>query len=149
MNLKIKRHFNKKGEQPPMPKKATDGAAGFDLCAFCAEPIIIKPQELVKIPTGLSIEIPSPNYVALVFARSGLGIKYGITLSNSVGVIDSDYRGEIMVGLSNVSDQEYTINPYDRIAQLVLVPIPSYELEEVSELNETIRGTGGFGSTGK
>lgn len=147
--VKIKLHINSKGQKAPMPKRATDGAAGFDLCAFCEMPITLMPQQLVKIPTGLSIEIPNSSLVALIFGRSGLGIKNGVTLSNCVGVIDSDYRGEIIIGLCNNSDKEYTINPFDRIAQLVLMPVINFDFVEADDLNETERGKGGFGSTGK
>ncbi len=147
--VKIKLHINSKGQKPPMPKKATEGSAGFDLCAFCEMPITIMPQQLVKIQTGISIEIPNSNFVALIFARSGLGTKNGITLSNSVGVIDSDYRGEIIIGLCNNSDKPYIINPFDRIAQIVLMPVINFEFLEVENLNESDRGIGGFGSTGK
>ena len=103
----------------------------------------------MKIPTGIAIALPGPEYVALVYARSGLGIRHGVSLSNGVGVIDSDYRGEIMVGLTNLSDAPYTIHPGDRIAQLVVAPVVLPELERVEELDETGRGTGGFGSTGQ
>lgn len=103
----------------------------------------------MKIPTGIAIALPGPEYVALVYARSGLGIRHGVSLSNGVGVIDSDYRGEIMVGLTNLSDVPYTIHPGDRIAQLVVTPVVLPELERVEALDETGRGTGGFGSTGQ
>ena len=103
----------------------------------------------MKIPTGIAIALPGPEYVALVFARSGLGIKHGISLSNGVGVIDSDYRGEIMVGLTNLSEEPYTIHPGDRIAQLVVTPVVLPQLELMAKLDETDRGTGGFGSTGQ
>lgn len=146
--IKIKRHKNTKGELPPLPKKATSGSAGFDLCAFCESFVVIEPQGLVKIPTGISIEIPI-GYAGFVFGRSGLGIKNGITLSNSVGVIDSDYRGEIVVGLCNISDESYTISPLERIAQLVIMPVGGFDLIEAEELDDTIRGKNGFGSTGK
>lgn len=149
MKLKIKRLLNNKGEMPPLPKRATEGSAGLDLYAFIDNEITIKPKELVKIPTGICIEITDNDYVGLVFTRSGLGIKYGITLSNSVGVIDSDYRGEIIVGLINLSDNNYVLKPFDRFAQLVLVKSPQHEIEEVNFLSLSERNTGGFGSTGK
>ena len=112
-------------------------------------PVEVAPRALVSIPTGIAIALPSAEYVALVFARSGLGIKHGIALSNGVGVIDSDYRGEIRVGLTNLSDTPYTVRPGDRIAQLAVMPVVQAELERVDSLDETGRGTGGFGSTGK
>ena len=109
----------------------------------------VEPRSLVSIPTGIAIALPSAEYVALVFARSGLGIKHGVTLSNGVGVIDSDYRGEIRVGLTNLSDTPYTVSPGDRIAQLAVMPVVQARLEVCGSLDETERGQGGFGSTGK
>lgn len=149
MKLKIKAVSPRIGRDLPWPSRATAGSAGMDLSACIEEDIIIAPRQLVKIPTGIAIALPGPEYVALVFARSGLGIKHGISLSNGVGVIDSDYRGEIMVGLTNLSEEPYTIHPGDRIAQLVVTPVVLPELERVEELDETDRGTGGFGSTGQ
>ena len=113
------------------------------------EPVTVAPRKLVRIPTGIAIGLPGPEYAALVFARSGLGIKYGIALSNGVGVIDSDYRGEIQVGLTNLSDVPYVVQPGDRIAQLVVVPVALPAIELAEELEPTQRGTGGFGSTGR
>lgn len=132
-----------------MPKRATNGSAGLDLCAAIATPITIFPRQLVKIPTGIAVGLPTSEYVALVFVRSGLSIKHGITLSNGVGVIDSDYTGEIIVGLSNISDQPYTIEPCERIAQLVLMPVICANIVEVNNLEKTERSDGGFGSTGR
>jgi len=133
----------------PVPQYATAGAAAMDLTAHIDEPITIQPRQLVSIPTGIAIALPSAEYVALVFARSGLGVKHGISLSNGVGVIDSDYRGEIRVGLTNLSDVPYTIQPGDRVAQLAVMPVVQANVIPVEELGETDRGTGGFGSTGK
>ena len=149
MKLKIKAVSPRIGRDLPWPSRATEGSAGMDLCACIEEDRIIAPRQLVKIPTGIAIALPGPEYVALVYARSGLGIRHGVSLSNGVGVIDSDYRGEIMVGLTNLSDAPYTIHPGDRIAQLVVAPVVLPELERVEELDETGRGTGGFGSTGQ
>ena len=149
MNLKIKYVSPKIGKEIPAPFYASAGAAAMDLCACVDEPVTVEPRALVSIPTGIAIALPSAEYVALVFARSGLGIKHGITLSNGVGVIDSDYRGEIQVGLTNLSDKPYTIHPGDRIAQLVVTPVVLPQLEWVEELDDTDRGTGGFGSTGQ
>ena len=101
------------------------------------------------IPTGLAMAIPTAEWVGLVYARSGLAVRHGITLSNSVGVIDSDYRGEIRVGLCNLGQEPYTIQPGERIAQLVISPVLLSPVEEANELDSTERGTGGFGSTGK
>ena len=133
----------------PVPKYATAGAAAMDLTACIDEPITVAPRQLVSIPTGIAIALPSAEYVALVFARSGLGVKHGISLSNGVGVIDSDYRGEIKVGLTNLSDIPYTVQPGDRVAQLAIMPVVQANIIPVAELDETDRGAGGFGSTGK
>lgn len=149
MVLKIKAVSPKVGTDIPFPSRGTSGSAGLDLRACLDEPVIIAPRQLVRIPTGIAVALPGPEYVALVFARSGLGIKHGISLSNGVGVIDSDYRGEIQVGLTNLSDAPYTIQPGDRIAQLVVTPVVAPELEVVADLEDTERGTGGFGSTGR
>ena len=132
-----------------IPRAATGGSAGMDLRALTDVPITIRPMERVTVPTGLAIALPDSGHVALVFARSGLAVKHGVTLSNCVGVIDSDYRGEIKVGLINQSDSEYTIEPGERIAQLVITPVVLPELEEVEELPGSDRGEGGFGSTGR
>ncbi|WP_209344587.1 dUTP diphosphatase [Flavonifractor sp. AGMB03687] len=149
MKLKLKAVSPKIGRELPWPQRATTGSAGMDLSACIEEDIILSPRQLVRIPTGIAIALPGPEYVALVYARSGLGIKHGIALSNGVGVIDSDYRGEIQVGLTNLSDKPYTIHPGDRIAQLVVTPVVLPQLEWVEELDDTERGTGGFGSTGQ
>ena len=132
-----------------LPKRATEGSAGADLYACINEPVTIAPGQLVKIPTGIAIELESNELAAFLFARSGLGVKHGITLSNSVGVVDSDYRGEICVGLCNVSDKPYTIQPNERIAQMVVMPVVLADFIQADELNETKRGEGGFGSSGK
>ena len=149
MNLKIKYVSPKIGKEIPAPFYASAGAAAMDLCACVDEPVTVEPRALVSIPTGIAIALPSAEYVALVFARSGLGIKHGVTLSNGVGVIDSDYRGEIRVGLTNLSDTAYTVSPGDRIAQLAVMPVVRARLEVCGSLDETERGQGGFGSTGK
>ena len=149
MELKIKALSPKIGGEIPRPARATEGSAGLDLAACMDEPVTIAPRALVRIPTGIAIALPSPDYVALVFARSGLGIKHGVSLSNGVGVIDSDYRGEIAVGLTNLSDTPYTIQPGDRIAQLAVVPVARPELVWTEDLEDTGRGAGGFGSTGR
>ena len=148
MTLKLKAVSPKLGKELPWPSRATEGSAGLDLAACIDRDVTIAPRQLVCIPTGVAIALPGPEYVALVFARSGLGIKHGIALSNGVGVIDSDYRGELQVGLANLSDTPYTIRPGDRIAQLVVTPVVLPQVEIVEELEDTGRGTGGFGSTG-
>ena len=149
MELKIKALSPKIGGEIPRPARATEGSAGLDLAACMDEPVTIAPRALVRIPTGIAIALPSPDYVALVFARSGLGIKHGVSLSNGVGVIDSDYRGEIAVGLTNLSNTPYTVQPGDRIAQLAVVPVARPELVWTEDLEDTGRGAGGFGSTGR
>jgi dUTP pyrophosphatase len=140
--------IQKKNPKAILPKRATEGSAGMDLYACMEEEITLRPGELAVIPTGIAIGLPGPDYAALVFARSGLGVKHGISLSNGVGVIDSDYRGEIQVGLCNLGNQPYTIRPEERIAQLVVTPVCLLPIEEVEVLDETGRGEGGFGSTG-
>ena len=149
MNLKVKALSPKIGKEIPAPFYASAGAAAMDLHACVDEPITIPAGGRAVIPTGIAIALPSAEYVALVFARSGLGIKHGIALSNGVGVIDSDYRGEIRVGLTNLSDTPYTVRPGDRIAQLMVTPVVRPAVVPVSELDETDRGAGGFGSTGR
>lgn len=128
--------------------RATAGSAGYDLRACLDVPVTIPPGGRALIPTGIAIAIENPEAVALIFGRSGLGIKSGIVPSNAVGVVDSDYRGEIMVGLSNHSDTAFIVNNGDRIAQMVLVPVFTPALTEREELGGTARGAGGFGSTG-
>ena len=149
MELKIKAVSPKIGKEIPTPFYATPGAAAMDLHACLDQPITLLPGGRTVIPTGIAIALPSAEYVALVFARSGLGIKHGIALSNGVGVIDSDYRGQLTVGLVNHGDAPYTIQPGDRIAQLMVLPILRPTLTVVEELDETERGSGGFGSTGR
>ncbi len=136
-------------EKAKKPFYATEGAAGMDLSAAIEEPVTIHRGELLRVPTGIAIALPEAEMVAYLYARSGLGIKHGICLSNGVGVIDSDYRGEICVGLINLGPADYTIQPGERIAQMVFAPVIRAELCEVESLEETKRGTGGFGSTGR
>ena len=132
----------------PLPSYATPGSAAMDLHACCENPIVIPAGGQGKVPTGIAIEIPDPGMVALVFPRSGLASKHGICLSNAVGVIDSDYRGEIICILKNDHADDFVIHPGDRIAQLGFFPVYQIEWEEVADLSETKRGSGGFGSTG-
>ena len=145
MELKIK----KLRDNARIPKRATDGAAGMDLYACISESITLNPGQLSVIPTGIAIELPDNTCAAFLYARSGLGVKHGICLSNGVGVIDSDYRGEVCAGLCNVSDKPYVIEPGERVAQMVIAPVLTPEIVEVDELGSTDRGEGGFGSTGK
>ena len=148
MDLKIKALSPKIGTDIPLPYHATPGSAAMDLHACLDGAVTITAGERRVIPTGLAIALPSADYVALVFARSGLGIKHGVAPANCVGVIDSDYRGEILVGLQNSGGSDFTIQPGDRIAQLMVVPVVQPRLRLVDELDETGRGAGGFGSTG-
>ena len=148
MDLKIKALSPKIGTDIPLPYYATPGSAAMDLHACLDGAVTIPAGERRVIPTGLAIALPSADYVALVFARSGLGIKHGVAPANCVGVIDSDYRGELLVGLQNSGASDFTIQPGDRIAQLMVVPVVQPRLRLVDELDETGRGAGGFGSTG-
>ena len=149
MELKIKPLSPKIGAEIPFPSYATAGSAGMDLRACIDAPITIQPRERVKVPTGFAIALPGPEYAAFIFARSGLGNNYGVTLPNCVGVVDSDYRGELMVHLTCIKDETYTVQPGERIAQMVILPVSMAEPVQVEELEESTRGTGGFGSTGK
>lgn len=142
--LKIK----KLTETAVVPVRATEGSAGLDLSADISESIVLNGGDTAVIPTGIAIEIPE-GYVAYIFARSGLSIKHGITLLNAVGVIDSDYRGELKVGVINLKKEPYEIKQGERIAQLVIMPVSLMPVEKALELTDTKRGDGGFGSTGK
>ncbi|WP_101697413.1 dUTP diphosphatase [Clostridium minihomine] len=141
--------FQKLHPQAVIPRRATPGSAGMDLTACLEQPVVLAPGERTMISTGLALALPTEEWVALVYARSGLAVRHGICLSNSAGVVDSDYRGELKVGLCNLGSEPYTIEPGERIAQLVITPVLLPPIEEVSALDETERGTGGFGSTGK
>lgn len=131
-----------------LPKYETEGSAGLDVRANIKEPIVLKSLERVLIPTGLKVAIPE-GYEIQVRPRSGLAIKHGITMLNSPGTVDSDYRGELKVIAVNLSNESYTIEPNERIAQLVLNKVEQIDFIEVAELDETERGEGGFGHTGK
>ena len=144
MKLKIQKLAHNKF----VPQYQTEGAAGMDLCAAIDEPIEIKPLERRLIPTGLKIELER-GFEAQIRPRSGLSIKHGITLINCVGTIDEDYRGEVCVPIVNISNESYIIQPDERIAQMVISKVEQAKIEVVTELTETIRGEGGFGSTGK
>ncbi|MCD8355154.1 MAG: dUTP diphosphatase [Clostridia bacterium] len=149
LTVKFRRMPTPQGKKPALPQHATGGSAGADLHANIDEPVTLEPMARAVVPTGLAIELPDAGYGAFVFARSGLGIRHGLTLSNGVGVIDSDYRGEISVGLVNLSDTAYTIQPGERIAQLCILPVVQFTAAEAEELTQTARGSGGFGSTGR
>jgi len=135
--------------QDQLPAYATHGAAGLDLRACIDAPLEILPGTTHLIPTGLAIHIGDPGYAALILPRSGLGHKHGIVLGNLVGLIDSDYQGQLMVSTWNRGDEAFVLNPMERLAQLVVVPVMQVALEVVSEFNLSSRGVGGFGSTGK
>lgn len=144
MQIKIK----KLRENAVAPCRATPGSAGMDLCACTGAPLTIRVGERLTVPTGIAVSVPA-GYASFVFARSGLGVKRGIGLSNGVGVIDSDYTGEIQVGLINLGQEDYIIQPGERVAQMVVMPVCMCEPVLVDELEETGRGDGGFGSTGR
>ena len=141
INIKLLNEFAK------MPTRGSEQAAGWDLYAATASDFSISPHETLKVGTGIAIAIPE-GYFGAIFARSGLATKQGIRPANAVGVIDSDYRGELIVALHNDTNQTQYLNAGDRIAQLVVVPYALAEFDEVDELDNTIRGDGGFGSTG-
>ena len=149
MELKIKALSPKLGKEMPFPSYATAGSAGMDLRACVDEPVTVAPGQRVAIPTGFAIALPDPGWVALIYARSGLAVKHGLAPANCVGVVDSDYRGEIVVALQNYAGEEYTIQPGERVAQMVITPVTQARIDVVEELDETARGAGGFGSTGK
>ena len=143
INLKIK----KISKFAQLPTYATEGAAGMDLYSANEEPITLAPLERKLVPLGFTMELPT-GYEAQIRPRSGMAIKRGITLSNCVGTVDEDYRGEVCVGLVNLSRENYTIQAGDRIAQMVVAPVTKAVIIEADELAETVRGEGGFGSTG-
>ena len=132
-----------------MPAYATPGSAGLDLRACTEHALTIQPGETVMIPTGMAIHIDNTYYAALILPRSGLGHKHGIVLGNLVGLIDSDYQGQLLVSCWNRSKEAFILNPMERIAQLVIVPVVQADFHVVDEFTESERGEGGFGSTGK
>ncbi len=132
-----------------MPAYATVGSAGLDLRAMLDEPLTLRPGETKLIKTGLAIHLADPGYAALILPRSGLGHKHGIVLGNLVGLIDSDYQGELMVSTWNRGQEVFTIEPMERIAQLVIVPVVQMQMNIVDDFEASDRGAGGFGSTGK
>ena len=132
-----------------LPHYATEGSAGLDLRACIDEAITIKPGQTEMIPTGIAIHIADNSLCGMILPRSGLGHKHGIVLGNLVGLIDSDYQGQLMVSVWNRGQSEFIMNPMERMAQLVIVPVVQVGFEVVDEFNESLRGEGGFGSTGK
>ncbi|HXH09920.1 MAG TPA: dUTP diphosphatase [Alphaproteobacteria bacterium] len=137
------------GRQFPIPDYATAGSAGLDLRACLGAPMVLEPGQTQLIPTGLAMHIGDPNYAALILPRSGLGHKHGIVLGNLVGLIDSDYQGELMVSCWNRGDKAFTLQPFDRLAQLVFVPVVQARLIPVETFDASERGAGGFGHTGR
>ena len=135
--------------QDYLPEYATPGSAGLDLRAALEEDLIIEPGQTELIKTGLSIHIADPGLAAMILPRSGLGHKHGIVLGNLVGLIDSDYQGELMVSVWNRSQTAFTIKPLERIAQMIIVPVVQAQFNVVTEFEQSERGAGGFGSTGK
>ena len=148
MKLQIKPLSDKVGDSIPLPYYATAGAAALDLHACIDEPAVLPAGGEALIPTGIAAAIPE-GCVGVLAVRSSMGIRHGVAMSNGIGVIDSDYRGPLRVGLHNFRDTEYVVEPGDRIAQLLILPVHRPEVEVVSELSETARGAGGFGSTGR
>lgn len=130
------------------PQYATPGSAGLDLRACIAYPLVVEPGQTTLVPTGMAIHLADPGLAAMILPRSGLGHKHGIVLGNLVGLIDSDYQGELMVSVWNRGQQAFTLNPLDRIAQLVVVPVLQVGFNIVDEFDASKRGEGGFGSTG-
>lgn len=148
MVIKMKINVVKLREGARLPFKATEGSAGADLFACIEEPKTIKAGEILFVPTGIAMEIPV-GYGGFMFPRSSLACRYGISFPNCVGVIDSDYRGEISAVLINQGKNDYTVNPGDRVAQMVIMPVESAEYMFAEGISDTGRGKGGFGSTGK
>ncbi len=136
------------GKQFPLPTYATAGSAGLDLRALLDKDTTIAPNETLLVPTGMAIHLKDPNYAAVILPRSGLGHKHGIVLGNLVGLIDSDYQGQLFVSVWNRSEEAFAIKVGDRIAQLVIVPVAQVAFEVVEDFTDSDRGEGGFGSTG-
>ena len=149
MKLQYKVLDERLGQEFPLPAYATGGSAGLDLRAMLTESLVVSPGETRLLPTGLAIYIEDPGYAGMILPRSGLGHKHGIVLGNLVGLIDSDYQGELMVSCWNRGHAPFTVEPGDRIAQLVIVPVMQVELQQVDDFNETDRGAGGFGHSGR
>ncbi|TAK55821.1 MAG: dUTP diphosphatase [Gammaproteobacteria bacterium] len=137
------------GNEIPLPAYATGGSAGLDLRACLDGPVVLEPGQTQLVPTGLAIHLDDPGLAAVLLPRSGLGHKHGIVLGNLVGLVDSDYQGQVMVSVWNRGSHPFTIEPGERIAQMVIVPVVQVELELVPEFTASTRGTGGFGSSGR
>ncbi|MFW2759882.1 dUTP diphosphatase, partial [Acinetobacter baumannii] len=149
MKVQVKLLDPRLGKEWPLPSYATAGSAGLDLRACLDEAIEIEPGQTVLVKTGMAIYIHDVNFAGLILPRSGLGHKHGIVLGNLVGLIDSDYQGELMVSVWNRGQTTFRLEPGERLAQYVLVPVVQAEFEQVEEFEETLRGAGGFGHTGK
>ena len=147
--IQIKLIDKRLGNKFPIPQYATEGSAGLDLCACIDNDLIINPGDTALISAGFAIYIADKSYAAMLLPRSGLGHKHGIVLGNLTGLVDSDYQGEIYISCWNRGAVKFTITPGDRIAQMILMPVLKAEFEEVEDLPKTVRGSGGFGSTGK
>lgn len=147
--LQVKILNDRIGRDIPLPAYATEGSAGLDLRACLEEALTLAPGQTELIPTGLAIHIEDPNLCAMILPRSGLGHKHGIVLGNLVGLIDSDYQGQLFVSCWNRGQTTFTIEPGERIAQMVLVPVVQAEFEIVDEFSDSDRGAGGFGSSGR
>lgn len=137
------------GREIPLPAYATDGSAGLDLRACIDAPLTLEPGQTHLVPTGFAIYLEDPGLTAVLLPRSGLGHRHGIVLGNLVGLIDSDYQGQVMVSVWNRGDHPFKISPGERIAQMIIVPVVQVELEVVAEFGESARGAGGFGSSGR
>ena len=147
--VKLKLLDPRVGKEFPLPHRATAGSAGMDIRACLKEPLVLKPGDSALIPSGFAIHLEDPGYAAVLLPRSGLGHKHGIVLGNLVGLIDSDYQGEVLVSCWNRGREAFTINPGERIAQMVILPVAHAEFEVVGEFEESKRGAGGFGHSGK
>jgi len=148
-NIKVRILDPRIGSEFPLPRHETVGSAGMDLRACVQVPLTLQPGKAELIPSGISIFIEEPGFAAMLLPRSGLGHKHGIVLGNLVGLIDSDYQGPLMVSCWNRGSEPFTINPGDRIAQLVIVPVVQVDFEVVEDFASTARGSGGFGSSGR
>ena len=144
----MKLTFKKLDPRAVIPSRATVGSAGLDLCACLEAPVVLAPGEIKMIPIGITAEPDSDDIALLIYPRSGLSSRYGVSLANCVGVVDSDYRGEICVGLTNHGTKPFVIEPQTRIAQLIVMPVLPLPILEVDDLSDTERGEKGFGSSG-
>ena len=147
--VKVKLLDPRIGKEFPLPQHATAGSAGMDLRACLKEPLVLAPGDTALIPSGIAIHIGDPGYAAVLLPRSGLGHKHGIVLGNLVGLIDSDYQGEVLVSCWNRGKESFTVKPGERIAQMVILPVVQAQFEVVSDFEESKRGAGGFGHSGK